>query len=71
MAVGADELRIRFTNHSVDQAQAETMQLISDGCLTLALLIDDSAPDCREKSTSLTNLDYVMSQAKAAIARRR
>lgn len=70
MAVGAEELRIRFSNHAVDEPKAAKMQQISDGCFTLALLIDELAPDSREKSTALTNLDYVMSQAKAALARR-
>ncbi len=70
MAVGAEELRVRFTNHPVTEAKAAKMQRISDGCFELSMLIDQLCPDSREKSTALTNLDYVMSQAKAALARR-
>ena len=70
MAVGADELRLRFTHQPPDTAQGDNMGKIRQACFALSLVIDDICPDSREKSDSLTNLDYVMYQANAAIARR-
>lgn len=70
MAVGVDELVNRFRYHPPKEGQAERFQRIRDAALDLALLIDKECPDSREKSDSLTNLDYVVYQANAAIARR-
>lgn len=70
MAVGAEELRARFTHHAVSQQQADRMKQIREACLDLALLIDAYVPDSREKSIALTNLEDVMTQANSGIARR-
>ncbi len=70
MAVGADELGTRFGEHELDPDRAAKTRRIRSACMDLALVIDETAPDSREKSDSLTNLDYVMYQANAAIARR-
>lgn len=70
MAIGVDELRVRFMHQPPDVAQGERMGKIRQACFALSLVIDDLCPDSREKSDSLTNLDYVMYQANAAVARR-
>lgn len=70
MAVGMNELVTRFRYHRPTEEQAAQMQGIREACLDLATLIDGACPDSREKSDALTNLDYVMYQANAAIARR-
>ncbi len=70
MAVGMDELITRFRNHPVSTDQAIRVGEIRQACLELANLIDQHCPDSREKADALTNLDYVMYQANAAIARR-
>ena len=70
MAVGMTELVTRFRYHRPNDAQATRMQNIRDACLDLAMLIDATTPDSREKSDALTNLEYAMYQANAAIARR-
>ncbi len=70
MAIGMDELVRRFRHHVPKDGQVDRFQRVRQACLELAVLIDEECPDSREKSDSLTNLDYVMYQANAAIARR-
>lgn len=50
--------------------QAERIAGICGACLAVANRIDQLCPGSREKSDALTNLDYVLSQAIAAITRR-
>lgn len=70
MAIGNTELVTRFRYHQPRNGQTDKYEKIREACLDLAMLIDDLCPDSREKSDSLTNLDYVMYQVNAAIARR-
>ncbi len=70
MAIGMDELVTRFRDPKPNDEQAARMTNICAACLDLAALIDRTCPDSREKSDALTNLDYVMYQANAAITRR-
>lgn len=70
MAVGARELELRFAHHPPREGQPAKFNVVRDNCLRLAVLIDDLVPDGREKSDALTNLEYVMYQANAGIARR-
>jgi len=70
MAVGMSELVRRFRYHKPSEGQAAAMQRIRDACFDLATLIDGTCVDSREKSDALTNLEYVMYQANAAIVRR-
>ncbi len=70
MAVGLDELVRRFRHHPPTEEQGRRMAEIRSHCLELAELVDELCPDSREKADALTNLDYVMYQANAAIARR-
>lgn len=68
--IGREELQRRFGYHTPDSMAVSAMEQIRAGCLQLAELIDELCPASREKSDSLTNLDYVMYQANAALARR-
>lgn len=68
--IGQTELVTRFRNHPVNDDQANRMNTIRQNCLELATVIDELCPHSRERSDALTNLDYVMYQANAAIARR-
>lgn len=70
MAIGMDELIRRFRDHEPSEEQARRMARLRGECLELAEVIDELCPDSREKADALTNLDYVMYQANAAIARR-
>ncbi len=70
MAIGADELETRFIHHPPTENQARRMARLRGECLELARVIDDLVPDGREKADALTNLDYVMYQSNAGIARR-
>lgn len=67
--VDQSDLINRFTYHPPKEGQPERYQLIRDGARELALLIDDLAPDSREKSIAITHLEEVVMWANAAIAR--
>jgi len=58
-----------FKSYLANNDQTQAMQDIREGCKVLAMLIDASCPDGREKSLSLTNLEQVMFWANAGIAR--
>jgi hypothetical protein len=69
-SVGMTEIVTRFRHHAPSDEQQQRMQQVRQGCLDLAVLIDNVVPHSREKSDALTNLEYVMYQANAGIARR-
>lgn len=58
-----------FRSYLVNEDQEAEMSAIRNGCLALAATINEFAPDGREKSLALTNLEQVMFWANAAIAR--
>lgn len=64
-----EEIVNRFTYHAPIGNQPERYQAIRAGALALAVLINDLAPDSREKSLSLTHLDEVVFWANSSIAR--
>ncbi len=64
------EIEIRFTYHAPKAGQRERYEALRDKAKELALLIDASCPESREKSLALTKLDEVIMWANAAIARR-
>lgn len=66
-----EELARRFNHHPPQGDQAERYERIRAGCLDLAKLVCELAPDSRERSAALTFLDSVMFFANAAIARNR
>ena len=65
----SDDLAKRFTYHAPTAGQPETYQSIRGEALKLALIIDVSQPDSREKSLAITNLEEVVFWANAGVAR--
>jgi hypothetical protein len=63
------DLANRFTYHAPKNGQAETYQQIRDAAHELAKLVNEVAPDSREKSLSVTHLEDAVMWANAAIAR--
>lgn len=64
------ELEKRFTYHAPRADQTQRYELIRNTALQLATLIVANTPKSREQADALTNLDYVVMMANAAIARR-
>ena len=69
MAFSEDTLKHRFNYHKPTGNKAVYHQEIRNGCLDLALLINQKCPDSREQSLAITKLEEVMMWAMAAIAR--
>lgn len=57
-----------FTYHKPQGTQPIRYEQLRDGAKILALMIDRSCPDSREKSLALTNLQQAVMWANAAIA---
>lgn len=64
-----NDLENRFTYHPPAVGQPERYQLIRQHAHGLATLIDNHAPDSREKSLAVTHLEEAVFWANAAIAR--
>lgn len=64
-----DDIRNRFTYHPPKGDQAVRYSSIRIEALELARVIDDLAPDSREKSLALTKLEEAVMWANASIAR--
>lgn len=64
-----DDLNNRFTYHPPKPGQPETYQAIRDRAHYLAQLVNESAPESREKSLAITHLEEAVMWANAAIAR--
>ena len=64
-----DDLKKRFTYHAPKEGQPEVYQSIRDRALDLALLIDASQTDSREKGLAITSLEEVVMWANAGVAR--
>lgn len=58
-----------FTYHSPKPGQPEKYNALREKAKELALLILDLTPESREQSLSLTELEYSVMMANAAIAR--
>lgn len=67
--IDREELANRFTYHAPQPGQQPRYEAIRAKALELATLIIDSTPSSREQSVSLTQLDAVVFNANAAIAR--
>lgn len=63
------DLESRFSYHPPKDDQPGRYQLIRAQGLSLAQIMDRSAPDSREKSLALTHLEQAVMWANAAIAR--
>lgn len=62
-------LENRFTYHSPKEGQPERYVAIRDKARELALLIEMSCPDSRERETAIDRLDECVMWANASIAR--
>lgn len=70
MSMQRDDLENRFTYHKpVSHEQADRYVQIRQTGLGMALIIDEHAPDSREKSLAITKLEEAVMWANAAIAR--
>lgn len=66
-----DDLQHRFKFHATSRERnAADHEGVREGCLRLALLLNDLLPDGREKALAITHLEDVMMWGNAAIARR-
>ena len=63
------ELQNRYSYHSPKGDQPDRYNRVRETCLALAQVIVENCPNSRERSTALTQLDMVMMNANAAIAR--
>jgi hypothetical protein len=63
------DLENRFTHHPPKGDQAVRYGQIRSDAKHLAYVIDELAPDSREKSLAITHLEDVVMWANAAIAR--
>lgn len=64
-----EELENRYRQHVPKGEQEDRYALIRAKCLELAYLIEELTLKSKEQSTLLTNMDQVMYNANAAIAR--
>ena len=58
-----------FRYHTPKQGQPEKYEAIRNKAKELAYMIEESAPNSREKSLAMTNLEQAVLWANAAIAR--
>ncbi|MCM3294111.1 hypothetical protein M3661_28860 [Paenibacillus sp. MER 180] len=63
------QIENNFSYHAPQPGQPEIYQEIREKAKELAYLIDDLAPNSREKSLAMTNLEQAVFWANAAVAR--
>jgi hypothetical protein len=63
------DIENRFTYHAPLPGQAERYAFMRREARNLAVVINDLAPDSREKSLAMTSLEEAVFWANAAIAR--
>lgn len=63
------ELEKRFTYKTCGYDKVKRMQNIRNKARELAVLINESIDDCREKSTAITKLEEVTFWANAGLSR--
>lgn len=63
------DIEKNFTYHAPKQGQPERYELIRNKAKELALVIEKSCPDSREKSLAFTKLEEAVMWANASIAR--
>ncbi|MFK4167729.1 hypothetical protein ACI2LM_15930 [Paenibacillus lautus] len=63
------QIENNFSYHAPKPGQPEIYHEIREKAKELAYLIDQKAPDSREKSLAMTNLEQAVFWANAAIAR--
>lgn len=65
----SNQIENAFTYHAPKEGQPEKYQAIREKAKELAYLIDDAAPQSREKSLAMTKLEETVMWANASIAR--
>lgn len=65
-----EELKTRFEFHPATGTQPERYAMVRKAFLDLALLIEELAPESRERSLAWTSLEQAQFYTNAAIARR-
>ncbi len=65
----AEDLRNRFTYHPPKDGQSVVYEKLRFNGRNLAEMIDELAPDSREKSLAITHLEQAVMWANASIAR--
>lgn len=63
------QIENNFTYHAPKEGQPEKYQVIRDKAKELAYVIDEAAPESREKSLAMTKLEEAVMWANASIAR--
>jgi hypothetical protein len=63
------DLENRFTYHAPKPGQPEKYEAIRSKALELAILINDSCPDSREKSLAITSLGETVMWTNASVSR--
>jgi hypothetical protein len=69
--VELEDIRRRFTYHKPDADRAGRHENIRAQCRNLALNLNESLPEGREKSLAITHLEEVMMWSNAALARQK
>lgn len=64
-----EDLDSRFTWHTPKDGQPERYQALRRAARSMAAVINDLAPESREKSLAVTKLEEVVMWANASIAR--
>lgn len=64
-----EQIEQNFKYHKPKEGQPAIYTAIRGHAKDLAHFIDDTAPDCREKSLAITKLEEAVMWANAAIAR--
>lgn len=70
MPISAFELDHRFRTHKVGDGEHQAMETVRDIAHHLAMTMWRLAPDSRELSLAITNLEQAVFWANAAIARK-
>lgn len=70
MPITAAELERRFSHHKVDDRQRDQMEDIRSIAHRLAQAMWRMAPDSRELSLAITNIEQAVFWANAAVARK-
>lgn len=70
MPTMTDEIHTRFTYHAPKADQPARYEALRSAAKDLAILIQASVPESREKALAFTNLEQAIMWANAGIARR-
>jgi hypothetical protein len=62
------QLEISYTYHAPTGDQPERYVIIRDAAKAFAIIICENAPNCRERSIGLTDLEKVVTMVNKAIA---